>query len=76
MTWKSKATGRRRSADRRGAARDRLLDIGLPGLDGYEVARRVRERPEGKGIRLYAMTGYGQEEDRNAPSHRDSTRTS
>ena len=41
-----------------------LLDIGLPGLDGYEVARRVRERPEGQGIRLYAMTGYGQEEDR------------
>jgi len=41
-----------------------LLDICLPGLDGYEVARRVRERPEGQGIRLYALTGYGQEEDR------------
>ena len=41
-----------------------FLDIGLPGLDGYEVARRVRERPEGQGIRLYAMTGYGQEEDK------------
>jgi len=41
-----------------------FLDIGLPGLDGYEVARRVRERPEGQGIRLYAMTGYGQESDK------------
>jgi PAS domain S-box-containing protein len=41
-----------------------LLDIGLPGLDGYEVARRIREKPEGRGMRLYAMTGYGQEEDR------------
>jgi PAS domain S-box-containing protein len=41
-----------------------LLDIGLPGIDGYEVARRVREKPEGQGVRLYALTGYGQEEDR------------
>ena len=41
-----------------------LLDIGLPGIDGYEVARRIRELPAGRGIRLYAMTGYGQEEDR------------
>jgi CheY-like chemotaxis protein len=41
-----------------------LLDIGLPGLDGYEVARRLREHPGGTGVRIYAMTGYGQEEDR------------
>ena len=41
-----------------------LLDIGLPGLDGYEVARRIREKPEGRDMRLYAMTGYGQDEDR------------
>jgi hypothetical protein len=41
-----------------------LLDIGLPGLDGYEVARRLREHPGGNGVRIYAMTGYGQEEDR------------
>jgi K+-sensing histidine kinase KdpD/CheY-like chemotaxis protein len=39
-----------------------LIDIGLPGLDGYEVAQRLRtEAPE---IRLIALTGYGQEEDR------------
>jgi CheY-like chemotaxis protein len=41
-----------------------LLDIGLPGMNGYEVARRVREMPGGKAIRLIALTGYGQAEDR------------
>jgi len=41
-----------------------FLDIGLPGMDGYEVARRVRELPEGRGMRIFAMTGYGQDEDR------------
>jgi PAS domain S-box-containing protein len=41
-----------------------LLDIGLPGLSGYEVAKRLREHPGGQGVRIYAMTGYGQEEDR------------
>jgi PAS domain S-box-containing protein len=41
-----------------------LLDIGLPGIDGYEVARRVRAHPGGEGVRIYAMTGYGQDEDR------------
>jgi CheY-like chemotaxis protein len=40
-----------------------LLDIGLPGLNGYEVARRLRAMPGGERVRLYAMTGYGQEED-------------
>ncbi len=40
-----------------------LLDIGLPGLDGYEVARRVRADPELAGVRLIAVTGYGQEDD-------------
>jgi signal transduction histidine kinase len=38
-----------------------LLDIGLPGMDGYEVARRIRER--GSVARLVALTGYGQSED-------------
>ena len=41
-----------------------LLDIGLPQLNGYEVARRVRQEPWGKSIFLIAMTGFGQEEDR------------
>jgi DNA-binding response OmpR family regulator len=35
-----------------------LLDIGLPGLDGYQVAKRLRERPEFKNVMLCALTGY------------------
>jgi CheY-like chemotaxis protein len=42
-----------------------LLDIGLPGMDGYEVARRIRAIPECKGVRMIATTGYGQEADRH-----------
>ena len=41
-----------------------LLDIGLPGLDGYEVCRRVRAEPWGKDIFVIALTGWGQEDDR------------
>jgi len=41
-----------------------FLDIGLPGMDGYEVAGRLRERPETARAVLVAVTGYGQEEDR------------
>jgi signal transduction histidine kinase/ActR/RegA family two-component response regulator len=41
-----------------------LLDLGLPRMDGYEVARRLRERPEFKDVVLAALTGYGAEEDR------------
>jgi CheY-like chemotaxis protein len=41
-----------------------LLDIGLPGMDGYEVAAALRARPETASAVLVAMTGYGQEEDR------------
>jgi PAS domain S-box-containing protein len=35
-----------------------LLDIGLPGIDGYQVAKRLRERPEFKNVMLCALTGY------------------
>ncbi len=41
-----------------------LIDIGLPGLDGYEIARRVRESGGSDGIFLIALSGYGQAEDR------------
>ena len=41
-----------------------LVDIGLPGMDGYEVARRLREMPECKRTLLAALTGYGRSEDR------------
>jgi signal transduction histidine kinase/CheY-like chemotaxis protein len=41
-----------------------LLDIGLPGLDGYAVARKLRELPCCSGAVLVAITGYGQPEDR------------
>ena len=41
-----------------------VLDIGLPGMDGFEVARRLRSQPEGQGIVLVALTGYGREDDR------------
>lgn len=41
-----------------------LLDIGLPGMNGYELARTIRQTPALQGVRLIAITGYGQEEDR------------
>src|SRR5437867_817505 len=41
-----------------------LIDLGLPGLDGYEVARALRASPIGKTMTLIAVTGYGQAEDR------------
>jgi PAS domain S-box-containing protein len=41
-----------------------LIDLGLPGMDGYALAREVRGRPETCAIRLVAVTGYGQAEDR------------
>jgi signal transduction histidine kinase len=40
-----------------------LVDIGLPGIDGYEVARRLRAEPQTREIRLIALTGYGLAED-------------
>jgi CheY-like chemotaxis protein/two-component sensor histidine kinase len=41
-----------------------LLDIGMPGMSGYEVARRLRAAPASEGVLIVAMTGYGQDEDR------------
>ncbi|HWO25650.1 MAG TPA: ATP-binding protein [Kofleriaceae bacterium] len=41
-----------------------LLDIGLPVMDGYELARRLRAQAGGRPLRLMALTGYGQEADR------------
>jgi CheY-like chemotaxis protein len=41
-----------------------LLDIGLPGMDGYEVAQQMRKIPGLRAIRLVAVTGYGRSEDR------------
>ncbi len=43
-----------------------LIDIGLPGLDGYQIARRIRDEARGHEMRLIALTGYGQAEDRKA----------
>lgn len=49
------------------ALRDRpdvcILDIGMPGMSGYEVARRIRNQPWGGGTVLFALTGWGQSED-------------
>jgi CheY-like chemotaxis protein len=45
-----------------------LLDIGLPEMDGLEVARRLRQEPGLSGLTLVALTGYGQQEDRQRTS--------
>jgi CheY-like chemotaxis protein len=45
-----------------------LLDIGLPKLNGYEVAQRIREQPWGEAMYLIAVTGWGQDEDRQRSS--------
>jgi CheY-like chemotaxis protein len=41
-----------------------LLDIGMPGMDGFEVARRIRLHPKSRKVTLIALTGWGQEKDR------------
>jgi CheY-like chemotaxis protein len=45
-----------------------LLDIGLPGMDGYELARRLRAQPATAHALLVAITGYGQDSDRQLAS--------
>jgi len=41
-----------------------FLDIGLPGMNGYEVARYIREMPNGRAPRIIAVTGWGSEQDK------------
>jgi CheY-like chemotaxis protein len=45
-----------------------LLDIGLPKLNGYEAARKIRDQPWGQRMILVALTGWGQDEDRRKSS--------
>ena len=42
-----------------------LVDIGLPGMDGYEIARRFRAEPDGDRVTLVALTGYASPVDRD-----------
>jgi CheY-like chemotaxis protein len=41
-----------------------MLDLGMPGMDGFEVASRIRARADWNSITLIALTGWGQESDR------------
>ena len=41
-----------------------LMDLGMPGIDGYEACRRMRAQPWGLTMAVIAVTGWGQEEDR------------
>ena len=41
-----------------------IVDLGLPEMDGFEVAKKLRERDEHRDMRLIALTGYGSPEDR------------
>jgi CheY-like chemotaxis protein len=46
-----------------------FLDIGMPGMDGYEVVRRIRSVPEIAGTAVIAWTGFGEDEDRRRAEH-------
>ena len=67
--WPCRARWRTTASRRCSRARDLrpdvvVLDIGLPGASGYEVARAIRAEPALAGVRLVAVTGYGRDEDR------------
>jgi CheY-like chemotaxis protein len=47
-----------------GAHDTAIVDIDLPGMNGYEIARRARRVPALSGVRLIALTGYGRDKDR------------
>jgi DNA-binding response OmpR family regulator len=46
-----------------------LLDIGLPDISGHEVCRRIREQPWGQSMMIVAVTGWGQDADRQRSTH-------
>jgi CheY-like chemotaxis protein len=45
-----------------------LMDLGMPRINGYEAARRIREQPWGRDVLMVATTGWGKEEDRRRSS--------
>ena len=45
-----------------------LVDIGMPGMDGHETARQIRNLPEGRNLNLVALSGWGRDEDRRRSS--------
>jgi CheY-like chemotaxis protein len=52
-----------------------LLDIGMPGLSGYDVAQRIRAMPMARRPTLVAITGWGQDTDKRVATAAGSTRT-
>ncbi|MFI5398062.1 MAG: response regulator [Candidatus Binatia bacterium] len=45
-----------------------LMDIGLPGMDGYQIAKQLRQQQGGEKVVLVALTGFGEDEDRRRSS--------